>query len=237
MPHGAHADFTRVVDRLMKDRPVGGTFIGVSYIDLKSMAGFVLDNLAPWVQSLVPTDIPVDAAQLPTTDAITRHLFGGAAVSWHVADGYLGDIYSPTGFVAPVLGMAVGAGLAFYTVAGRRAETQRDMVEIRELMRDQSRAAKARADLLALKSAVMLFKLNEGRLPNEGEWPEFLVNGSENHKEPYIDASHVERGMVLDPWHNPYGYRKNSAKAFEIKSYGADGQPGGEGLNADLTAR
>jgi len=46
-----------------------------------------------------------------------------------------------------------------------------------------------------------------------------------------------KKKALLDPWNNPYVYRypAESGKDFpEIMSYGADGKPGGDGVNADL---
>ena len=42
--------------------------------------------------------------------------------------------------------------------------------------------------------------------------------------------------MPSDPWDRPYIYRGEPGKteAFVLFSYGADGQPGGEDLNADI---
>jgi general secretion pathway protein G len=43
--------------------------------------------------------------------------------------------------------------------------------------------------------------------------------------------------LPVDPWKNPYQYRfpgENDPEEYEIWSLGADGQPGGEGFNADI---
>ncbi len=99
--------------------------------------------------------------------------------------------------------------------------------------------ARAEIDIGVLKEAVGLFRMSEKRLPRDSEWPDFLVNGSQHHKEPYIDEERIQYkfGEVLDPWGNPYVYRRLSARGFEIISYGADGVPGGEGDDADIRLR
>jgi general secretion pathway protein G len=46
-----------------------------------------------------------------------------------------------------------------------------------------------------------------------------------------------KNGKVLDPWDRDYIYLSPGqahADAYDVKSYGADGAPGGEGENADL---
>jgi general secretion pathway protein G len=56
-----------------------------------------------------------------------------------------------------------------------------------------------------------------------------------------LQALFIEPGLkaatasppLLDPWGNPYIYR-STAKAFVLKSLGADGAEGGRGANADV---
>ena len=95
---------------------------------------------------------------------------------------------------------------------------------------------KAQLDIDALKQAVNMFKLKEGRLPNDSDWPNFLFEGSKRHPNPYIDTDKFESNEVLDPWDNPYEYSKGSNGKFEIKSLGADGAPGGDGDDADISS-
>ena len=42
--------------------------------------------------------------------------------------------------------------------------------------------------------------------------------------------------MPVDPWSHPYVYKSPGAtgNGFDLMSYGKDGKPGGEGLDADL---
>ncbi|MEE2713464.1 MAG: type II secretion system protein GspG, partial [Planctomycetota bacterium] len=86
-----------------------------------------------------------------------------------------------------------------------------------------------------LAHAVNLFRLTEGRLPNDSEWPKFLFAGSKNHPAPYITHRVTANGHIHDPWGNPYIYRKSGASTFEVISYGADGAPGGQGEDADIS--
>ena len=49
---------------------------------------------------------------------------------------------------------------------------------------------------------------------------------------PYIKAS-----LLKDPWGRPYQYRSPGEHGdFDIQSFGADGQQGGEKNNADITS-
>jgi len=99
----------------------------------------------------------------------------------------------------------------------------------------QSRVDKAKIDISTLKQAVGLYNMREGRYPNESEFHDVLINGSPAHPDPYIDPDTVEGSQIMDPWGNPYIYRREGA-SFVIMSYGADGQPGGEGDGEDLSS-
>lgn len=102
-----------------------------------------------------------------------------------------------------------------------------------ELFRSQR--ARAQLDIETLVLAVNMFLTNEGRLPNDNEWPEFLINGSKNHPDAYIDKDKVVDNNVIDPWRNPYQYRRINSRDFEIISFGMDGQPGGDKDDADIS--
>jgi len=47
----------------------------------------------------------------------------------------------------------------------------------------------------------------------------------------------LRKDIIPDPWGHPYVYRAPGSKSeFEILSYGRDGQPGGAGLDADISS-
>ena len=100
-----------------------------------------------------------------------------------------------------------------------------------------SQRDKAGIDIAALKQAVKLYQLKEGHLPNESDWPRFLFDGSKRHPSSYIDADKYPDNEVNDPWNNPYVYKKISGKDFEIISYAADGTPGGEEDDKDISSK
>jgi general secretion pathway protein G len=55
----------------------------------------------------------------------------------------------------------------------------------------------------------------------------------------YLDGGYLEsRQVPPDPWGRPYVFLAPGpdGEAFEIISYGADGEPGGEGENADISS-
>jgi len=48
---------------------------------------------------------------------------------------------------------------------------------------------------------------------------------------------YADRTVFDDPWGHPYLYQENGPHDYSFVSYGADGQVGGKGCDADLTAR
>jgi general secretion pathway protein G len=101
----------------------------------------------------------------------------------------------------------------------------------------RSQRDKARIEISVLKEAVNMYMLREHKLPNDSDWPGFLFNGSKNHSSPYIDTDNFPEEQVNDPWDNPYVYKRISGKKFEIVSYGADGAPGGEEDDKDISSK
>jgi general secretion pathway protein G len=56
---------------------------------------------------------------------------------------------------------------------------------------------------------------------------------------PNWDGPYLPKDVPLDPWGHPYIYRVpgDNAAPYALLSYGKDGQPGGEGDNADITPK
>ena len=100
-----------------------------------------------------------------------------------------------------------------------------------------SKRDRAELDIKNLKTAIKLFNMKEHRIPHDSEWPSFLLQGSENHPDPYLDADDYPDGEINDPWQTPYAYRRHTSREYEIISYGADGVPGGEGDDADISSK
>jgi general secretion pathway protein G len=102
---------------------------------------------------------------------------------------------------------------------------------------DEARRTKALADVKGIEEAMHLFKLDNGFYPSTGQGLQALVQRP--------DGAHAARNynpdgyldkVPIDPWGNPYAYFSDGQE-FIIKSYGADGQEGGEGKNADIDNR
>lgn len=84
-----------------------------------------------------------------------------------------------------------------------------------------------------LEKSLELFKLDVGRFPNTKEGLAALVTkpeGANGWNGPYLKG-----GVPNDPWGKPYVFTSPTPNGgIEIMALGADGQPGGEGENADI---
>ena len=95
---------------------------------------------------------------------------------------------------------------------------------------DESRQTRAQAGCLEIKQAVEDYRMKHGKVPNSLE--DLTQQDPKNNDLPYIeDASRLK-----DPWDHPY-ILKQDGKKYQILSYGADGEPGGEAFDRDVTER
>lgn len=101
--------------------------------------------------------------------------------------------------------------------------------------------AAAKAQIQVLSSAATTYRMAHGRYPTQQQGLEALVRkpAQEPIPENYPDSGYLSgRTVPADPWKNPYIYlcpgRQN--EPFEILSYGADGEPGGSGADADVSS-
>ena len=102
----------------------------------------------------------------------------------------------------------------------------------------QAKQAKAKIQIESLETALKLYKLDNGRYPDTEQGLEALVEKSESGVAPkhWREGGYLEKGRVpLDPWGNPFIYLSPGAHGDnDIISYGADGVPGGEGVDRDI---
>ncbi|MBX6424263.1 type II secretion system major pseudopilin GspG [Thermosulfurimonas sp. F29] len=97
----------------------------------------------------------------------------------------------------------------------------------------------ARSQIALLEAALDQFRLDVGRYPTTEEGLRVLIEPPEDEEArsrwqgPYLK----KRKIPVDPWGRPYHYRSPGEHGeYDLWSYGADGQPGGEGENADITS-
>jgi general secretion pathway protein G len=100
----------------------------------------------------------------------------------------------------------------------------------------QARRTKAAADIKGIESALGMFKLDNGFFPSTDQGLKALVDKPETGRIPkrYPPGAYLKK-VPIDPWGNEYAYLSPGANDdYEIVSYGADGEPGGEDEDADI---
>ncbi|WP_029000547.1 type II secretion system major pseudopilin GspG [Azohydromonas australica] len=99
---------------------------------------------------------------------------------------------------------------------------------------DDARVTAARTDVNNLMQALKLYKLDNLRYPEASQGLEALVRKPTTGTVPPNWRAYVEK-LPNDPWGRPYQYVNPGVKGeVDVFSFGADGQPGGEGNNADV---
>ena len=96
----------------------------------------------------------------------------------------------------------------------------------------KGQVAAAKSSIKVFTDSVKAYIFDTGVTP--GSLTDLFSNssGAKKWHGPYIDNYSA---MPKDPWGNDYIYNVKGGGEFEIVSYGMDGQPGGEGFNADIT--
>ena len=93
----------------------------------------------------------------------------------------------------------------------------------------------ARPRMALVEDAINKFYMDCGRYPDDSEGLEALLFNPGNltgWNGPYLKPS-----QLVDPWGNPLFYISQGTinpGSFDLISFGADGQEGGEGENADV---
>jgi len=100
----------------------------------------------------------------------------------------------------------------------------------------ESKVKTARIQIQSFATALDLYYLDTGRYPTSSEGLAALVqrgSGAGSWNGPYLRGGNVPN----DPWGKPYVYRSPGEHgAYDLVSYGSDGQEGGTGLAADITS-
>ncbi|WP_119323308.1 type II secretion system major pseudopilin GspG [Capsulimonas corticalis] len=99
-----------------------------------------------------------------------------------------------------------------------------------------AKKASASSDISTLSSLLQQYRLDNDGFPTTEEGLQALVtkpSSARNWKGPY-----TTKALPTDPWGNEYIYQAPGpdGQDFLITSYGADGQPGGDGDAADITS-
>ncbi len=81
---------------------------------------------------------------------------------------------------------------------------------------------------------IEIFRMEKGVWPTNDLGLKALSDGYAAPTEPY----YLEPSKLLDPWNRPYFFVAPGPdlRPYEVVSYGADGAPGGQGENADISS-
>ncbi|MFM2057033.1 MAG: hypothetical protein RLY71_1418 [Pseudomonadota bacterium] len=99
---------------------------------------------------------------------------------------------------------------------------------------DDARVTAAKTDINNLMQALKLYKLDNQRYPTGEQGLQALVAKPTSGPAPANWKPYLEK-LPNDPWGKTYQYANPGVKGeIDVFSLGADGQPGGEGKDADL---
>ena len=97
---------------------------------------------------------------------------------------------------------------------------------------ESAKAKAASSQISRISMSVETFYLDTGNTPSSLDELVNEPSGVNGWNGPYIKNS-----LLKDPWGKPYQYRIPGEHGdFDIQSFGADGQQGGEKNNSDITS-
>ena len=99
---------------------------------------------------------------------------------------------------------------------------------------DTARVQAAQTDLRALSQTLEIYRLDNFQYPSSEQGREALVDRPSGFPEPknWNPEGYLKK-LPTDPWGSPYLYEKTGS-SYSLISLGADGQEGGEGVDADI---
>ena len=99
---------------------------------------------------------------------------------------------------------------------------------------DDARVTAARTDITNIMQALKLYRLDNQRYPTAEQGLQSLINKPTAGPVPNNWKLYLEK-LPNDPWGRPYQYLNPGIKGeIDVMSFGADGQSGGEGKDADV---
>jgi len=104
---------------------------------------------------------------------------------------------------------------------------------------EEAKVSSAKVQIKAIESALDGFKLDNGFYPTTEQGLNALIKKPESGRVPekWSEGGYLKPARIpKDPWGKDYLYFSpgNEGRDYEIISYGADTEQGGEGRNADI---
>ena len=105
---------------------------------------------------------------------------------------------------------------------------------------DEAKQTKARVQIENLSSALKMYKIDNDHYPSTEQGLEALVVEPQagNLPRKWKKGGYMAKKQIpKDPWGNDYTYLSPGVyDDFDITSFGADGVPGGDGVNKDINS-
>ena len=102
---------------------------------------------------------------------------------------------------------------------------------------DEARVTAQQVEIRTIGNALDMYRLQNGHYPSTDQGLEALIEKPSGMPEPKSwGPDPYLRKYPLDQWDNEYVY-VSQGRSYELKSLGADGAEGGEGVDADLSSR
>ena len=99
---------------------------------------------------------------------------------------------------------------------------------------DEARVIATKHDIRTIVGALKLYRLDNGKYPSAQQGLDALVNKPDTAPVPKKWRVYLDR-IPEDPWGGKYQYINPGVHSdVDVISLGADGAPGGEGIDADI---
>lgn len=99
---------------------------------------------------------------------------------------------------------------------------------------DEARVIKAKQDVLSIQNALDLYKLDNGIYPSTDQGLRALIEKPSSNPIPANWQVYL-KNLPKDPWGRDYMYlNPGEHSEVDVFTYGASGQAGGTGINAEI---
>ena len=101
---------------------------------------------------------------------------------------------------------------------------------------EKAQITKAKSDIQAIEAGLTMYKLDNYKYPSTDIGLQALVQRPNDPTVRNCREGGYLRRISMDPWGNPYQYvfPGTHGQDYDLYSFGADSQEGGEGKNADI---
>ena len=101
---------------------------------------------------------------------------------------------------------------------------------------DEARVVKAKQDIQSLETALTMYRLDNSKYPTSEQGLNALVTQPTDPTIKHWKPGGYLQRISKDPWGADYQYVNpgTHGKEYDLFTYGADGAPGGEGIDADI---